>query len=363
MPDRPQHLAHFTTLASMKPPAVTRVLAWLVMLGIAIAVGILVFVPWVQTAQGQGQVIALDPDDRARSVSSLISGRVEQFYVRDGQHVDAGDPIVRIVDVDPGLLDRLRAERRQIEAQIAAIQQARSVAQIDVDRSRQLMVEGLGSRRDFEQAQIRVASEGARLAEARAGINRIDTELNRQSAQIVRAPRDGRVQQINAAIGGALISAGDVVAVIAPERVDRAVEIYVDGRDVPLIRAGRPVRLEFEGFPAIQFSGWPAIAQGVFDGRVRNVDPTAQPSGLFRVLVEERPGGRPWPDQRFVRQGGKVLGWVQGETVSVGYELWRQLNDFPLNFGQPPAAAATGNSSGSAAGGSGGASGSADPSY
>ncbi len=46
------------------------------------------------------------------------------------------------------------------------------------------------------------------------------------------------------------------------------------------------------------------------------------------------PGKPAWPGRRFVRLGGKVHGWVQGETVTVGYELWRQLNDFPLEFDQ-----------------------------
>lgn len=335
MPERPQHIVHFRTLASLKPPRVMVLVAWLVTIGIIISVSIMVFVPWVQTAQGQGQVIALDPDDRIRQVSSLVPGRVVEFFVRDGQHVDAGDPIARVVDVDPNLLDRLRTERAQVEAEIAAIQQARAVATIDVERTRQLLAEGLASRRDYEQTQIRIADADARLAEKRAGLSRIDVQLNRQSAQVVRAPRDGRVQQINAAAGGALITAGTVLATIAPERIERAVELYIDGRDVPLIYPGRRVRLEFEGFPAIQFSGWPAIAQGVFDGRVRTVDPTAQASGVFRVLVEPIPGGEPWPDTRFVRQGGKVMGWIQGDTVSVGYEIWRQLNDFPLNFGPP----------------------------
>lgn len=339
MRDDRQHSDHFTTLSRLSPPRMSAVLAWLVAIGIAISVGILLFVPWVQTAQGQGQVIALDPDDRIREVSSLVPGRVAEFFVQDGQHVDAGAPIARVVDVDPNLLDRLRAERAQVEAEIAAIRQSRSVANIDVDRNRQLLAEGLASRRDFEQAQIRIADADARLAEARAGLNRIDVQLNRQSAQVVRAPRDGRVQQINAAAGGALISAGTVLAVIAPERIERAVELYIDGRDVPLIRPGSPVRLEFEGFPAIQFTGWPALAQGVFDGQVRNVDPTARPDGLFRVLVEPAPGKPAWPDRRFIRQGGKVLGWVQGATVTIGYELWRQLNDFPLTFGQGAATA------------------------
>jgi hypothetical protein len=109
----------------------------------------------------------------------------------------------------------------------------------------------------------------------------------------------------------------------------------VDGRDVALIRPGRPVRLAFEGWPAIQFSGWPSVAQGMFDGRVRSVDPSAQTTGLFRVLVEPMPGRPGWPDDDYVRLGAKVRGWIQMETVSVGYELWRQLNDFPLEFRRP----------------------------
>jgi hypothetical protein len=159
-------------------------------------------------------------------------------------------------------------------------------------------------------------------------------QLNRQSAQLVRAPRDGRIQNLNAAAGGAYVSAGTALAVVAPERVERAVELLIDGRDVPLLRPGRPVRLEFEGWPAIQFSGWPSVAYGFFDGRVRTIDPNANAQGLFRILVEPMPGKPAWPDRRFVRLGGKVQGWVQGETVTVGYELWRQLNDFPLEFGQ-----------------------------
>jgi hypothetical protein len=37
------------------------------------------------------------------------------------------------------------------------------------------------------------------------------------------------------------------------------------------------------------------------------VSPTPRGDGLFRVLVEPAPGKTPWPDLRFVRQGGKVL--------------------------------------------------------
>ncbi|HEV2567834.1 efflux RND transporter periplasmic adaptor subunit [Sphingomonas sp.] len=338
MPYRPEHIAHFQTLASLRPPRATVALAWMLLVGMAVSIAILFYVPWVQTAQGRGAVIALDPDQRPQEVTALVQGRVERWYVQDGQYVEAGAPIARVVDVDPNLLARLAAERAQVEAEIAASRQSQAVAGIDVRRTAQLLSEGLAARRDYEQAQIKVADAGAKLAEARAKLSRIDVQINRQSAQLVRAPRAGRVQQLNAAAGGAYVSAGSVLAIVAPERVERAVELYVDGRDVPLVRPGRPVRLEFEGWPAIQFSGWPSLAQGLFDGRVRALDPTARADGLFRVIVEPMPGKPAWPGARYVRPGGKVRGWIQGETVTSGYELWRQLNDFPLDFGAAPQA-------------------------
>lgn len=329
--------AHFRTLASLRPPRVGVAVAWLVTIGIGAALAVLFLVPWLQTAQGQGQVVALDPGDRAQDVTALVPGRVERWFVHDGQHVERGAPIARVVDLDPDLLTRLAAERGQIEAEIAAVTQSQRVAGIDVDRNRQLFAEGLASRRDYEQSQIKVADAAAKLAESRAKLNRIDVQVKRQSAQLVRAPRDGRIQNLNAAAGGALVTAGTPLATIAPERIERAVELMIDGRDVPLLRPGGPVRLEFEGWPAIQFSGWPSVAYGFFDGRIRTVDATANAQGLFRVLVEPAPGKPAWPARSFVRLGGKVRGWVQGQTVSVGYELWRQLNDFPLEFGQPAA--------------------------
>ena len=334
MPYRLEHIAHFPTLAAMRPPRSMVIAGWMIAIGIFLSAAIMTFVPWVQTASGDGQVVALNPDDRPQDVSALVSGRIEQWYVHDGEKVTAGQPIARVVDLDPDYLARLAAERAQIQAEIAAVTQSQSVASLDVRRNEQLWREGLIARRDYELAQIKVTDSGAKLAESRAKLQRIDVQVARQSSQVVRAPRSGRVQTLNAALSGGVVSPGTVLASVAPETAERAVALYVDGRDIALVRVGQPVRLEFEGWPAIQFSGWPSVAQGIFDGRVRALDPTSSPSGLFRVLIEPMPGKQPWPDLRFTKLGAKVRGWIQMETVPVGYELWRQLNDFPLEFGK-----------------------------
>ncbi|MEO0851021.1 MAG: RND transporter, partial [Pseudomonadota bacterium] len=38
------------------------------------------------------------------------------------------------------------------------------------------------------------------------------------------------------------------------------------------------------------------------------------------------------PDESFIRYGAAARGWVLLDEVSVGYELWRQLNNFPPQF-------------------------------
>lgn len=330
MPFRERHISHFRTLAKQRLPRAQVVLAWMVAIGMVVSAAFLWFVPWVQTATGAGQVIALNPEDRVQNVTALVSGRIERWYVQDGQRVKEGDPIVQLTDNDPQLLQRLAAERAQIDAQIAATRSAMATAQIDVNRTLTLYQEGLAARRDYELARIKVAEIQARIAEAQAARNQIDINLSRQSVQLVRAPRDGVIQRISGGDKATMVSQGDVLASFAPVEGKRVVEIYVDGRDVPLIHRGRPVRLEFEGWPAIQFSGWPAVARGIFDGRVQSIDLASSPNGLFRVLVEPDPAKDPWPKEPFVRLGANVRGWILMEEVTVGFELWRQLNDFPL---------------------------------
>lgn len=323
----------FTTMNAIRPPRVARALGIGLVFCLAVVTLFLIYVPWVQTASGPGSVTALNPNDRMQEINALVSGRIQEWYVRDGSRVKVGDPILRIVDNDPQLLQRLRAEREQIMAKLTAAQTALDIAQIDKLRMENLFDQGLSARREFEQARIRVEQLRADVAQAGAELSRVDVNLSRQSVQIVRAPRDGVILRVNAGDAATFVTAGQVVATFVPDNAERALEIYIDGRDIALVREGAPVRVQFEGWPVIQLSGWPSVAVGTFSGQVIAIDPSAQASGRFRVLVEENSDtGAPWPDRRFVRFGSKARAWVLLEEVSVGYEIWRQLNNFPPNF-------------------------------
>lgn len=328
-----KHQSSFSTLEAQRTPKVMKVISWIIVTGVVAITVFLSVVPWVQTTAGWGNITALNPNDRLQEINALVPGRIQEWYVRDGSHVEVGDPIVRVADIDPQLIERLTAERTQVVAKLEASKTAQQTAEIDMKRTKDLFDQGLASSREYEQARIRVEELRSRVAEAAAELTRVDVNLSRQSVQIVRAPRDGVILRVNAGDAATFVRAGDVVATFVPDNAERAVEMFVDGRDVALVRAGAPVRLQFEGWPAVQFSGWPSLAVGTFSGIVNAVDPSAQTQGRFRVLVTEDPeADPPWPEERFVRFGSKARGWVLLETVPVGYEVWRQLNNFPPNL-------------------------------
>lgn len=169
-------------------------------------------------------------------------------------------------------------------------------------------------------------------------------EIQGKAAQFgrrrVTAPRSGILYRIHVSDNAQMLKEGDPLFTIVPETSEQAVELWISGNDVPLVRAQREVRLQFEGWPAVQFAGWPSVAVGTFGGEVIAIDATDDGQGKFRVLV--RPTiDQPWPKEQFLRQGTRANGWILLDEVSLGFEMWRQLNGFPpaLTSGDPSAQA------------------------
>lgn len=205
-----------------------------------------------------------------------------------------------------------------------------------------------GKRRSVEQ----------KILQAQAYVDKAQTDVNTAQKELsdvltkqgeldrleVPSPSRGRIQAIRGQAGTNSVKEGDLLFEIVPETDDLAVELTVRGVDAPLIKEGDHVRLQFEGWPAIQFVGWPSVAVGTFGGEVIAINPTDSGKGVFKIIVGPvqagKDGGaaqydpnRPenkWPGSRYLRQGVRANGWVILNTVPLGYEIWRQVNGFPI---------------------------------
>ncbi|MEB3196615.1 MAG: HlyD family efflux transporter periplasmic adaptor subunit [Candidatus Sericytochromatia bacterium] len=239
----------------------------------------------------------------------------------------AADRAVELAELE---LTRAITERARAAATLAAAQAEQSALAADLAR---VETDGTAA---LEEARGGAAGARADAENARAELARLEVRRARQAAQAVTAPRDGTVFRLAAFEIGGLVKAGDPLVMLVPETRDRAVEAWIAGNDAPLVRPGRTVRIQFEGFPAIQFSGWPEAAIGTFGGRVAFVETTDDGEGRFRALIVPEDGA-PWPEPAILRQGVQANVWVLLDVVALGYELWRQFNAFPPNYvGEAP---------------------------
>ena len=245
----------YNSSSIIKHPMWQKTIAKLVIAFIVILIIFLTFTPWIQTSKGYGEVLALDPNDRIQNFNSSVTGRIKKWHVQEGDYVKQGDLIVELEDLDPNFINRLEAERDQAFKKLEVTKIAAETANINYKRQKELYEKGLSSRVKYEKAKIDYKKYLSDEASAATKLVTIETKLSRQMTQEIRAPKAGQILKVLQGAGNVIVNDGDVLAVFLPDTNNQAVQIFVPGNDLPLITPGRKVRLQFEGWPAVQISG------------------------------------------------------------------------------------------------------------
>lgn len=334
----------------------------------------------------------LDPALLERTAEQL-EGKTQsiEFYKQK-----AGTASLQIEALEKGIglkLDQLKNKLTQLalkvqadSAEAAAALNDLNIARVQYDRQRMMLDSGLVSLTQFEQrnqayqsalakkisadnklantkqelvitqleiraqvqenAEKRAKAEGDRLqsltsiANGQAEIAKLKNlyasyEI-RNGMYYILAPQSGQITKAKKAGLGEYLKEGEMIVEIVPEKMAYAVEMFVRPLDAPLIHPGQKVRLLFDGFPAIVFSGWPNASYGTFGGIVTAVERNTNDDGMFRVLVKEDPNDKPWPPELQVGAGGQGIALLK--DVPLWYELWRNINGFPADYYKPVSA-------------------------
>ena len=115
-----------------------------------------------------------------------------------------------------------------------------------------------------------------------------------------------------------------------PSQYDLAVEMYVRPIDLPLVEKGQNVRIQFDGWPAVVFSGWPNTSYGTYGGNVVAIDNFMSKNGMYRLLVSPDKEDHAWPEA--LRVGAGTNSMMLLSDVPIWYELWRNINGFPPDY-------------------------------
>ena len=144
--------------------------------GVMVILVLILFVPWTQNIRSYGSMTTWLPQDRPQTVQSVIAGRIDRWFVREGQHVMKGDTIVKITEIqekyfDPRLLERLADQIRAKEGtQTSTTDKLEALARQVSALQREKLLAIDKARNSYEQARLRVSSDSAEVIAIRSDL-------------------------------------------------------------------------------------------------------------------------------------------------------------------------------------------------
>ncbi|UCF68041.1 MAG: efflux RND transporter periplasmic adaptor subunit [Acidobacteriota bacterium] len=195
------------------------------------------------------------------ALSTDIQGRLVELPVEEGDRVRAGQLVARL---DTSQLEEALSRQR---AELVGARAAAELAEIDLNRTRELVAGDAASQADLDAAEARLEQTRASVDALLASIREIEVQIEKST---VHAPFDGIVVQKNAEVGEVVsaIGAGGpdarnaVVTVVDFATLE--VQVELAQTSLRAARVGAAVEIFLDAFP-----------DEAYPGRVRQIWPTA----------------------------------------------------------------------------------------
>lgn len=146
---------------------------------------ILLFLPWTQNIRSRGELTALDPSQRPQTIQSIIAGRIEKWYVQEGDFVEAGDTVMFISEIkddyfDPNLLENTESQIQAKESSVASyMEKVRALdAQIDAMIATQRFKTQQANNK-IRQSELKVQSDSIEFIAAKNNLIVAQDQLKR----------------------------------------------------------------------------------------------------------------------------------------------------------------------------------------
>lgn len=257
-------------------------------------------------AVAQGKII---PSNHTKIIQPLESGVIKAIHVRNGQHVKAGEVLIKLdatsADADSSRLSNetiatrtdiarlkalladkdtfkapkgadpsfVRTLRLRLREQLSEYRATR----IQAEALKKLYKKGVVSRLqylDMERRRAGMAQQySAELAAAKTRAHSLSKELTkaetRTSQQTLGAPIDGVVQQLSVHTVGGVVTPAQQLMVIVPNEDRLEVEAWVENKDIGFVDPHQSVEIKVDAFPFTKF--------GTIDGRIESLSLDAVP--------------------------------------------------------------------------------------
>ncbi|MFQ5665181.1 MAG: efflux RND transporter periplasmic adaptor subunit [Candidatus Binatia bacterium] len=194
---------------------------------------------------GSGYVVT---GERYVSIGVRVAGRIDRYFVEEGQRVRKGDPLVQLDDRD------YRAAVARVTAGLAKARADAALTAADLRRGRALREQGIISQQELDVlvnkaavAQATVTQLEAELAQARVNLD----------YTVLRSPTDGvvlaKLKEVGEiAVPGGFAGSGDLVRVA--NLTDMRAEVDVNEADLNRVRMDQAAEVTPDAYPDVHYA-------------------------------------------------------------------------------------------------------------
>ncbi len=180
------------------------------------------------------------------NVTSDVSGRITDIMFTAGAEVKVGAPLVQLFDGPE-------------QGDLASFKAQATVAQLSLDRAKQLAARQFGPQATVDQAQ-------AAFDQANAGISKTEAII---SQKLVRAPFDGELGVRHVEVGQFLTAGTQIVSLTDLSAL--YANFTVTEKDSAQLKVGQTVRVAVDAYPGRKFEGKVTTIEPQISTDTRNI--------------------------------------------------------------------------------------------
>jgi HlyD family secretion protein len=193
---------------------------------------------------GSGYIVT---GERYISIGVRVAGRIDRYFVEEGQNVHKGDPLVQLDDRD------YRAIVARTEAGLAVARANVELAESDLKRGEALHEQGVISQQELDTLRNKAEV-------ARATVKQLQAELEQARVNLeytmLRAPADGvvlaKLKEVGEiAVPGGFAGSGDLVRLA--NLADIRAEVDVNEADLSRVHMGQPAFVTPDAYPEARY--------------------------------------------------------------------------------------------------------------
>lgn len=199
----------------------------------------------VPLLSGSGYVVTAE---RYVSIGVRVAGRIDRYFVEEGQHVQAGDPLVQLDDRD------YRAAVARTEAGLALARANAELARAELRRGQMLRQDRVVSVQELDVLINKAAVSEAMVAQLEAELQQSRISLDYTT---LRSPTKGvvlaKLKEVGEiAVPGGFEGSGDLVRIA--NLTELRAEVDINESDLSRIHLGQPAVVTPDAYPDASYA-------------------------------------------------------------------------------------------------------------